>query len=133
MSRKTIDGLGSFKVGTHEYRFELLPPLEVIAFGNRVIRTAGGAIAGLLLNRSELTAENITKVLSGIDAGDLSALMKEALARCYTPTNLSLADDANFNSWFSEHPEEMFQAGIQAVYNQVKDFFPNLPGTPTNS
>lgn len=128
-SRKSLDGLGSFTVGTTVYKFEMLPPLECMAFGSRVLKTAGGLITTLFAEGQALSADLVQRSLSTLDPVELSSLMREALSRCYTPSGLALADETNFNQWFNDHPEQMFQAGVQAVYHQVKDFFPNLPGT----
>lgn len=133
MSRKTIDGLSSFAVDGQTYRFELMPPLECMAFGTRVLKAAGGLITTLFADGEKLTPELVQKSLSVLDPVELSLLMREALSKCYTPTGASLSDETQFNQWFMEHPEQMFIAGVHAIYNQVKDFFPSLPGTTAKS
>ena len=42
--RDLKSGMGEFKVNGRTYKFDLLPPMEAIDFGSRVLKAAGGAL-----------------------------------------------------------------------------------------
>lgn len=52
-------------------------------------------------------------------------LVREALARCWTPENMRLKDDAEFTRWFSLHPEDMMTLGSRAMVEVSRDFLSN--------
>lgn len=117
-------GMGEFKANGRTYKFDLLPPMEAIDFGSRVLKVAGGALVSVC-GEGEVKYEAIAKALGTVDASELSALMKEALKRTYTPEQEPLSNEAVFHSWFNQHPNDLFIAGMLSVFEQVKDFFPS--------
>ena len=38
-------------------------------------------------------------------------------------------DEVVFNRWFMEHPDQLYGAGLLAVWHLVKDFFPKTLAT----
>ncbi len=118
------------------YRFETLNPLEAVRFGNRVFKVFGPALLSLAAAKKddgEAAGEGVlaalAPALSGFDDDKVSLLIEEALRRCYTPQNEALRDEVVFNRWFMEHPDQLYGAGLLAVWHLVKDFFPKTLAT----
>ncbi|HIW79219.1 MAG TPA: hypothetical protein H9874_08760 [Candidatus Bilophila faecipullorum] len=129
-------GLGSFSLDGVMYRFETLNPLEAVRFGNRVFKVFGPALLSLAAAKKddgEAAGEGVlaalAPALSGFDDDKVSLLIEEALRRCYTPQNEALRDEVVFNRWFMEHPDQLYGAGLLAVWHLVKDFFPKTLAT----
>ena len=129
-------GLGSFSLDGIMYRFETLNPLEAVRFGNRVFKVFGPALLSLAAAKKddgEAAGEGVlaalAPALSGFDDDKVSLLIEEALRRCYTPQNEALRDEVVFNRWFMEHPDQLYGAGLLAVWHLVKDFFPKTLAT----
>ncbi len=129
-------GLGSFSLDGVMYRFETLNPLEAVRFGNRVFKVFGPALLSLAAAKKddgEAAGEGVlaalAPALSGFDDDKVSLLIEEALRRCYTPQNEALRDEVVFNRWFMEHPDQLYCAGLLAVWHLVKDFFPKTLAT----
>lgn len=127
--------LDYISIGAHRYALEKLNPMDAITWGNRVLAVVGPTLGGLVDACSD--KGNFAKSFQGIFASynstEASNLMLEALRQCYTPQNESLADDAVFNKWFKEHPGDLYHLGVMAVYELVKDFFPNQLVTIANA
>ncbi len=129
-------GLGSFSLDGVMYRFETLNPLEAVRFGNRGVKVFGPALLSLAAAKKddgEAAGEGVlaalAPALSGFDDDKVSLLIEEALRRCYTPQNEALRDEVVFNRWFMEHPDQLYGAGLLAVWHLVKDFFPKTLAT----
>ncbi len=129
-------GLGSFSLDGVIYRFEALNPLEAVRFGNRVFKVFGPALLSLAAAKkdgAETAGEGVlaalAPALSEVDDDKVSLLIEEALRRCYTPQNEALRDEVVFNRWFMEHPDQLYGAGLLAVWHLVKDFFPKTLAT----
>lgn len=139
MSKDTA--LGKFSSGHYTYSYEILMPLDALAFGARVFKLAGGGIAALIAAKNQGTEldsgslfQTFAEALRSIDEDKLSQLMTESIQRCYTPENQALSDALVFQRWFRDHPEELYPVGVLAIYNLVKDFFPlSLVTTPSGS
>lgn len=124
--------LGKFEVEGETYKFRNLSPFEGLDFGARVAKLVAPALMGL---GTGATVGDIVKGLGSMDNTEMTALMKEALGKCYTPESEALDNEAVFNKWFGDHPTHLFQAGVLAVYHLTKPFFPNnlLTGLGANS
>ncbi|MBS6142254.1 MAG: hypothetical protein KH745_06615 [Bilophila sp.] len=129
-------GLGSFSLDGVIYRFEALNPLEAVRFGNRVFKVFGPALLSLAAAKkdgAETAGEGVlaalAPALSEVDDDKVSLLIEEALRRCYTPRNEALRDEVVFNRWFMEHPDQLYGAGLLAVWHLVKGFFPKTLAT----
>ena len=116
--RDLKSGMGEFKVNGRTYKFDLLPPMEAIDFGSRVLKAAGGALVSIC-GEGEVHYDAIAKALSVVEASELSALMKEALKRSYTPEQEPLSNEAVFHSWFNQNPQDLFVA-LWAEYSRTK-------------
>jgi hypothetical protein len=121
--RDIKSGMGDFVVNGRTYKFDLLPPMEAIDFGSRVLKAAGGALISVC-GEGPTDYKGIAEALSTVEPAELSAIMKEALGRTYTPEQEPLRNEAVFNSWFNRNPQDLFTAGAMAVFEQVRDFFP---------
>lgn len=124
--------LGKFEVDGTTYKFRYLSPMEGLDFGGRVAKLVAPTLMGL---GSGATVADIFKGLSAVDSSEMTSLIKEALGKCYTPESEALDNEAVFNHWFGEHQDHLFTAGVLAVYNLAKPFFPNklLTGLGANS
>lgn len=137
-------------VGGKRYALDLLNPLDGIAWGNRALSLFGPAL-GKIVNAVDFASlQDIDLVKMGLmevggrlqnllsitltscgemKSSEVTAIMTEAIQRCYTPQNEALADMAVFNRWFREHPGDLYPLGVSALMRLVKDFFPSLPAT----
>lgn len=124
--------LGKFEVEDAVYKFRHLSPMEGLEFGSRVAKLIAPTLMGL---GNGAKVADIVKGLSAVDSSEMTDLIKEALGHCYTPESEALDNEAVFNHWFGEHPDHLFTAGVLAVYNLAKPFFPNklLTGLGANS
>ena len=61
--RDLKSGMGEFKVNGRTYKFDLLPPMEAIDFGSRVLKAAGGALVSIC-GEGEVHYDAIAKALS---------------------------------------------------------------------
>lgn len=125
-------------VGGNRYPIDKLNPLDAIDFGSRVAAVVMPTLGGLVgavdgLNgdpaNMKLDGKIFREAFIGYKSEETAALMKDALAQCYTPQNEPLNNQAVFNAWFQEHPGDLFQLGAMAVYELVKDFFPSHAAT----
>lgn len=114
--------LNNFTVNDHVYKYRALNPMDALDYGSRVARIVAPALAG---------GADLSKALSS--GVEVSALIKEALGYCYTPESEALDNEAVFNAWFTQHPDELFEAGIKAVYNLVTPFLPKALLTVVDS
>ena len=133
-------------IGSNLYAIDMLNPMDAISWGNRALALFGPALGKVVssidfekLQGLDLAAmgmaETFEKLQSLIGSalascGELkgaeaTAIMTEALQRCYTPQNESLADETVFNRWFREHPGDLYPLGVMALVRLVKDFFPS--------
>lgn len=122
--RNAKTGMSEFKVNGRTYKFDILTPMDAISFGSRVLKAAGGALLSICGEASSVNYKAIADALSSVDPEELSSLMREALNRVYTPEQEPLKNEAVFNAWFNKYPEDLFVAGVMAVFEQVRDFFP---------
>lgn len=141
-------------VGGKRYALDLLNPIDAIAWGNRALALFGPSL-GKIVNSIEFdklqgidlanmglmeVAGKVQTLISmaltscgELKAAEVSAIMTEALQRCYTPQNESLGDTAVFNKWFKEHPGDLYPLGVMALVHLVKDFFPSQLVTAASS
>lgn len=130
--------LGKFVVNGSTYSYNKLPPIDAIRFGTQCVKILGPVLSGRLLqvggNPSELL-DALGPALANLDSEALEGLLKTAYSYVYTPHNENLGDPAIFNTWFVNHPEDLYHVGLLAIYNLAKDFFPKLGDmlTPSNS
>lgn len=138
--------LDYISLGTHRYTVEKLNPMDAFDWGPRALALFGPSLGNILssvdmdalteldfknMGLAELAAKVQQLVASTMTScGELkctevSAMLRDAVQRCYTPQNESLADMAVFNSWFREHPGDLFPLGAMALVQLVKDFFPS--------
>jgi len=131
-------GFKTFSVGDTVYKYNSLNPAEAIYFGARVVQAFGPSLASLGVGVVEEKSSNqsneailmaFQSALSSLNAKLVTELINEALAKCYTPKNESLADEATFNLWFTEHKDHLFAVGPLALFYLTKDFFPKMPAT----
>lgn len=131
------NGIGEFAIGNHKYKYEELAPIDALRFGTQCVKTLGPAASSLLALAGRIQGaakasdviESVAPALASIEEAKLEALLKVAYGHTYTPQNESLGNEAVFNGWFREHPHELFQVGLTALYMLAKDFFPKPPVT----
>lgn len=128
-------GIGKVKIGDNVYSLAALAPIEALRFGTECAKVLGPALVQFLSRYSgeEMTLKDlltqIGPALESLDPDRLLTLLNTVYTHTFTPTNENLGDEAVFNSWFQEHPADMFQVGFQVLYALAKDFFPRLSGT----
>lgn len=97
------------------YTADPLAPLEALDWGPRLAKELGGVL--------------LKQDLAGLNTPAVTALMKEAIARCWTPENQKLSEPAVFNAWFSRHPEDLLVLGARAAVEVGRDFLPSQLAT----
>lgn len=138
--------LDTITLGPHRYALEKLNPMDAFEWGPRALALFGPSLGKILesVNMDALTgldfksmslADVAGKVQSlvastmtscgELKCAEVSAMLRDAVQRCYTPENESLADMAVFNRWFRDHPGDLFPLGALALVHLVKDFFPS--------
>lgn len=124
-------GLGTFVIESTEYRYEFLAPIEAMTFGAKVSKLLGtvliGVANGLDTNARTINTADINAALATVDPEETAKLGLEALKHCYVQVNgswVSLKDESYFNKFFMEHPEQLYQASIQAIWNLASPFLP---------
>lgn len=132
-------------LGKHKYAMDLLNPIEAIGWGNRALSLFGPSLgkifesidfkgmeeleldktglAGLAAKLQGLIGKTLASC-GELKSEEVSAMMNEAIKRCYTPQNEPLGDEAVFNRWFREHPGDLYPLGCMALVHLVKGFFP---------
>lgn len=119
--------LGSFTYNDIEYRYEVLPPVQALVYGARVTKVIGGALGAIADAMANKKSVNFSVIFTSTDPLELADLTKEALSRCSVQKDgrwCSLADDAFMNAYFQEHTEDLYMAGLSALWYQTKPFFP---------
>lgn len=133
-------------IGSNRYAIDMLNPMDAISWGNRALALFGPALGKVVssidfekLHGLDLSAMGLAEVggklqslissalasCGELKAGEATAMMTEALQRCYTPQNEPLADTTVFNGWFRQHPGDLYPLGAMALVRLVKDFFPS--------
>lgn len=125
------NSIARIKIGDNIYTLQKMNPMDGMEYGTQVLSAISPAFGGLY----EAVKDNgdygkvFAEISKAIKGNDFSALLKTAYKQCFTPENESLADEVAFNRWFRKFPGDMYQLGVQAVYELVKDFFPNQLAT----
>lgn len=127
--------LSFITVNTRRYAIDKLNPLDAVAWGNRVISAIGPSFGGLAdaFNEDKNMPASFAKALSSFNHEEVTKLLQDAYQHVYTPENESLADMAVFNAWFRKYPGDLYQVGVMAVYELVKDFFPSQLATAASA
>lgn len=133
-------------VGKNRYAVDKLNPMEAFEWGPRALSLFGPSLGKIVaslevdkLSDLKLESMGLTEIAASLQkllamsmsscgelkSAEVVALLREAVQRCYTPHNESLADMAVFNRWFQEHPGDLFPLGGMALVYLVKDFFPS--------
>ncbi len=116
--------LMNFTVNGREYKYHTLSPMEALSFGTKVVQ---------LLSPFLLQGQNVGQAITSLGANeDLPKILKDALGRCYNNKNESLDNEAVFNKWFNEYPEDLFEAGVRATWGLVQPFLPSMLATLKN-
>ena len=133
MDNKTLDPtiLKDFKMtsGT-SYKYRDLTPMEAIPFCTKVAK-----LLGPFMSNGVTVGDAIGKAIASVDSEELTKIMRFALGRCYNEKSESLENEAVFNKWFSNHPDELLEAGGRAIYNLAIPFIPsslNIPNFEKN-
>lgn len=118
--------LVTIKVNTRPYSMEKPGPFDAIPYANRVFSLLGPILGDMAAAPEEGVdrAALIRGALSLLGTPEASALMQEALGRCYTAQNEPLHNMAVFNSWFRQFPEDVYELAARAVIELVKDYLP---------
>lgn len=123
MDNKIIDPtvLKDFKLTSGStYKYRDLTPMEAIPFCTKVAK-----ILGPFMSNEVTVGDAIGKAIASVDSEELTKIIKFALGRCYNEKSESLENEANFNKWFSTHPDDLLEAGGRAIYNLAIPFIPN--------
>lgn len=106
-------------INGNTYTAEPLNPHEAIGWANRLIPVVGPVLTD--------------KSLDKWNGPEASRLMQEAVARCWTPENEKLSEQAVFNRWFQKHPRDLIELGARAAFEVARDFLPEALHTALES
>ena len=141
------ENMAFITVNNRKYSIDLFNPMEAIPWSSRAASlflpllepvAAGIDWKGLgnldlgdknsaaLVEKLQGAAATIFGSCGKIKSKETSEMMHEAIQRCYTPGNESLANMEVFNRHFREYPEDLFILGAMAIARLVRDFFPKL-------
>jgi hypothetical protein len=115
-----------FDVNGRQYAIRAMPADQAFRFGLK----AGAVIATILPAAATIAGQqgagSFVAALSGaaIDDAKLAALCEEARPYLVLPDNSEASNAASFDAWFSQHPEDLFQASLLAAWKLVQDFLP---------
>lgn len=113
-----------FEVNGRRYAVRTLSPDRAVPFGMKVGMIAAPLITGVAMD----DYASIVDVLSDVDPDKLTAIVEEArqnlIGVTEEGTDMMLGNPVNFNRWFSEHPEDLYQASLLSVWHVCADFFP---------
>lgn len=110
--------LKSFIVNDREYKYRDLSPMEALTFGTKVVQ---------LLSPFLVQGRNIGQAITSLGNNEeISNILKEGLSRCYNNKSESLENEAIFNKWFQEYPQDLFECGVKAVWCLVNPFLPSM-------
>lgn len=110
--------LKSFTVNDREYKYRDLSPMEALTFGTRVVQ---------LLSPFLVQGKNVGQAITALGNNeDISNILREGLNRCYNNKSESLENEAIFNKWFQEYPQDLFECGVKAVWSLVHPFLPSM-------
>lgn len=114
----------TLEVNGKTYYVQPLSPLEAVDWAAETTAVVGPMIGSLTSEKG--VRESIATALSNFNDKQAAGLLKKALARCVTPENKPLSNDAVFAEWFgrTENKGDLLFLGGQAAYVLVRDFFP---------
>lgn len=127
MSTLKDANLGSFVYNGIEYRYEVLPPVQALAYGARVTKVVGGALGAIADAMTNKKSLNLSTVFASTDPLELADLVKESLVKCSVQDSgrwREFSDEAFLNAYFQEHSEDLYMVGLSALWYQAKPFFP---------
>lgn len=106
-------------VNSRTYTVEPFNPLEGMRAASVFIRHSAGLMGA---DMDEQAMQSNAIALLG--EPDVLNLVERALRQCITPEKEYLRNEAVFERWFSEHPEDMIMLGQAALLALVTPFFP---------
>jgi hypothetical protein len=115
--------LMSFTVNNRTYHVDTMPPNVAFDLNWDV----AAALAPLIASGQSKAAggTTITAILGEVTPGlgdSLREICKRAVKYVITPDNTYLRDEATFNKWFSEHPEDLMAVPVMAVREIARNF-----------
>lgn len=96
-----MDAVQKVKIGANEYTVKMFDPMTAFTFFHE-------------LREAEDNRRN------------KAYLYKQALAQCMTPMMRDLSDEAVFQEWFAQHPEDMLEIQEKAIEVLTAPFLKNL-------
>ena len=100
------------------YAVDIFPPYDAVLWHGRLRAVFGPGLAALL--DPSLTVQSFTS--HPPDGPALSILMQEAVSRCRTPEKEALSDSVIFDNWFRKHPGDLYELGLNACIEPIRDF-----------
>lgn len=129
--------LAKIQVGDNHYAIDPLPPMDALEFGPKAAKVLSPTMSGIMeiTNNADNSSlgKSINVMFANIDPKETAALMREAVGQCWTPKNQSLKDETVFNIWFMEHPNDLYELGLRAIYILAKPYFPKALATMATS
>lgn len=99
-----MDAMQKVKIGANEYTVKMFDPMTAFDFFH------------------ELAEAKENK-------RNLGPMARKAMGQCLDPMMRDLGDSANFQTWFSQHPEDMIELERKAMDLLIGPFVKNRQGT----
>jgi hypothetical protein len=119
-----------FTVNDSDYAVESLTPNVAHRFGLKVAAVAAPIMPLLIQaasSQSSPGAAFIRAVMGAdLDADKIESLCEEARRYLILPDNTPAKQAGAFDAWFTDHPRDMYQVSLTAVWKLVEDFFPSF-------
>lgn len=119
------------KINENTYCVEALAPRDALKYGPEVLNALGPSLGGLVSLGTEgaSLADAFKSLFSGLEPDKVEVILDKAFKQCWTPQNQRLADAYTFDAWFMDHPEDMFELGVRAVWELARPFLPGQLAT----
>ena len=111
-----------FTVNGNEYAVEAMRADTAYRFGIKIAALLAPALPAIVSAAATKAIEAIQGL--NLDPDKLTAASEEARQHLILPDNTLAKTPGAFDRWFNEHPEDMFQANLRAIWELVSDFLP---------
>ena len=115
-----------FTVNGNEYAVEAMRADTAYRFGIKIASLLAPALPALVSAAATKGKDKAIEAIQGLnlDPDKLTAASEEARQHLILPDNTLAKTPGAFDRWFNEHPEDMFQANLRAIWELVSDFLP---------
>ena len=109
------------EINGREYALLPMPPMLALDFAPKVVKAVVGSLGSVDL--TSLDNAKIMAVIGNLDSDAVTDLLRLVFKTTIKIADgKSLSDTSVFNSHFTQHPADMMQVGMWAIWENSKDF-----------